>query len=108
MVPPHSPKLNGHVERADRTHTEEFYEVGDFPLEIPSLNQALQAWEHTNNTVRPHQTLGYLTPQEFLLKFAKNERSKTLTYVLDEYIPLLFTKVSDTLSHIKLPEYHVH
>ena len=24
---PHSPKLNGHVERAQRTHTEEFYEL---------------------------------------------------------------------------------
>ena len=27
VLPPRSPKLNGHVERAQRTHTEEFYEV---------------------------------------------------------------------------------
>jgi len=26
VLPPRSPKLNGHVERAQRTHTEEFYE----------------------------------------------------------------------------------
>lgn len=69
VLPPRSPKLNGCVERAHRTHTEEFYEVVDFPLEIPALNQALQAWEHTYNTVRPHQALGYLTPQQFLLQF---------------------------------------
>ena len=24
------------------------------------------AWEHTYNTVRPHQALGYLTPAQFL------------------------------------------
>jgi len=27
VLPPHSPKLNGQVERAHRTHTEEFYQV---------------------------------------------------------------------------------
>lgn len=27
VLPPRTPKLNGHVERAQRTHTEEFYEV---------------------------------------------------------------------------------
>ncbi|MFH2104366.1 MAG: hypothetical protein ABIJ39_13535 [Chloroflexota bacterium] len=27
VLPPHSPKLNGYVERAHRTHQEEFYEV---------------------------------------------------------------------------------
>ena len=32
VLPPRSPKLNGAVERAQRTHTEEFYEVNDFPL----------------------------------------------------------------------------
>ena len=30
VLPPRSPKLNGCVERAQRTHTEEFYEVNDF------------------------------------------------------------------------------
>ena len=31
ILPPRSPKLNSAVERAQRTHTEEFYEVNDFP-----------------------------------------------------------------------------
>ena len=66
VLPPRSPKLNGRVERAHRTHTEEFYEITPCPLQITQLNRDLHAWEHTYNTVRPHQALGYLTPQQFL------------------------------------------
>ena len=78
VLPPRSPKLNGCVERAHRTHTEEFYQVEDFPLEIPALNQALRAWEHTYNTVRPHQALGYLTPQQFLLQCQQGKEEVSL------------------------------
>jgi len=66
VLPPRSPKLNGRVERANRTHTEEFHEVTPCPLSITELNRELQTWERTYNTVRPHQALGYLTPQQFL------------------------------------------
>jgi putative transposase len=37
VLPPRSPKLNGAVERANRTHSEEFYEVTDAPLELAAL-----------------------------------------------------------------------
>ncbi len=69
VLPPRSPKLNGCVERANRTHTEEFYEVTDFSLDVATLNQELRAWEHTYNTVRPHQALGYLTPLQFITQW---------------------------------------
>lgn len=65
-LPPRSPKLNGAVERANRTHTEEFYEVTDAEATLADLRPALRAWETTYNTVRPHQALGYLTPAEYL------------------------------------------
>jgi len=39
VLPPRSPKLNGHVERAQRTHTEEFYEVTEANFDLPELNQ---------------------------------------------------------------------
>ncbi len=65
-MPPHSPKLNGSVERAHRTHTEEFYEVTDCTFDLEELRQELLEWERVYNTVRPHQALGYLTPKEFL------------------------------------------
>jgi putative transposase len=73
VLPPRSPKLNGHVERAQRTHTEEFYEVTDTTFDIPELNQALLKWEQVYNTVRPHQALGYLTPQQFLECYQQNQ-----------------------------------
>ena len=65
-LPPRSPKLNGRVERANRTHTEEFYEVTDAEPELAAFQAALLAWETVYNTVRPHQSLGYLTPAEYL------------------------------------------
>ena len=65
-LPPRSPKLNGSVERANRTHTEEFYEVTDAEATLAELRPALLAWEMTYNTNRPHQALGYLTPAEYL------------------------------------------
>ena len=65
-LPPRSPKLNGAVERANRTHTEEFYAVTDAEPDLAGLRPALLAWEETYNIVRPHRALGYLTPAEYL------------------------------------------
>lgn len=65
-LPPRSPKLHASVERANRTHIEEFYEVTDAPPDLPAFQVELLAWEHTYNHVRPHQALGYLTPAEYL------------------------------------------
>src|SRR3989337_2171708 len=69
VLPPRSPKLNGHVERAHRTHTEEFYEVYDGDLEIRPLNQALRQWEKVYNCLRPHQALDMMTPEEYLIHY---------------------------------------
>ena len=66
VLPPKSPKLNGSVERAHRTHTEEFYEVYECSWTVPELNQELRQWERIYNCVRPHQALGYKTPLQFL------------------------------------------
>lgn len=66
VLPPRSPKLNGHVERANGTHRREFWELYDGELELPPLQAALRSWEHHYNHTRPHQALGYQTPAEFL------------------------------------------
>ena len=66
VLPPRSPKRNGHVERVNRTHRNEFWELYDGDLELPPLQAALRAWEEQYNHVRPHQALGYLTPAEHL------------------------------------------
>ncbi len=66
VLPPRSPKLNGAVERAHRTHTEEFYEVTESSFVLSELREELLEWERVYNTVRPHQALGYVTPLRFL------------------------------------------
>jgi transposase InsO family protein len=66
VPPPKSPKLNAHVERSSRTHNEEFYEVQAESDQVPTLNRQLLGGEKTYNCVRPHQSLAYLTPLEFI------------------------------------------
>jgi transposase InsO family protein len=68
-LPPRSPKLNGRVERANRTFREEFYNCSDATPTVVGFKADLRRWEHIYNHVRPHQALGYLTPAEFLATF---------------------------------------
>lgn len=67
-LPPRSPKLNGRVERVQRTDREEFYACTSVEPRLEALRPALRAYENTYNTIRPHQALGYLTPQQYLDK----------------------------------------
>lgn len=64
VIPPRSPKLQSHVERAQRTHREEFYEVWPVQADLTEHRTHLQAWAQIYNTVRPHQHLNYRTPFE--------------------------------------------
>ncbi len=66
VLPPRSPKLNGGVERANRTHAEEFYECSTAEPTVAELGAELRQWEQLYNAVRPHQALGYRTPAEFI------------------------------------------
>ncbi len=66
VLPPRSPKLNGRVERLNGTARREFWECYEGELDLPTVRDALQAWEETYNTIRPHQALGYDTPAAFL------------------------------------------
>jgi len=70
-LPPRTPELHGSVERANRTHTEEFHEVTDAEPDLASWRAALLEWERTYNEVRPHQALGYLTPAESLAEWRR-------------------------------------
>jgi len=75
VLPPRSPKLNGHVERANRTHREEFYEVTEIELSLTEHNKQLEKWEYTYNYIRPHQALDYLTPDEYYQNYLKNKEA---------------------------------
>lgn len=89
VLPPRSPKLNGCVERANRTHAEEFWDCYDGDLDVPTAQAALLAWEQRYNTYRPHQALGYLTPQQSAALYKKGG---SVTDHLNEYttLPLRF------------------
>ncbi len=93
------------VERAQRTHAEEFYEVVDFSLEVAALNQELLAWEHTYNTIRPHQSFSRRTrpwPTLHLTNSSLNgntkERRPCVTNHLDEYMNLTLYQARNTLA----------
>ena len=80
VLPPRSPKLNGGVERAHRTHAEEFYEVIDSSFDIADVRSKLPQWERTYNTLRPHQALGYLTPLKFLEQSRDYKREEVMCH----------------------------
>ena len=75
VLPPRSPQLNGAVERANRTHTEEFYEVIDNTFDLADSRPELLQWEQVSNTIRPNQDLTYLTPQQNLEKYEQENKT---------------------------------
>jgi transposase InsO family protein len=90
VLPPRSPRLNGCVERAQRTHKEEFYNFIDWPDSIAELRRKLRRQETVYNTIRPHQSLGYLTPLAFLERHYKQKTDR------------------DPLAAARLPTYNRH
>lgn len=70
-IPPRSPKLQGYVERANRTYREEFYEVEDISEDLEEHNRQLEENDRVYNTIRPHQSLAYLTPAEYYQAWLK-------------------------------------
>ncbi len=56
---------NSCVERANRIHAEEFYEVHDCQRAVNALNKQLLQREQVYNTIRRRPTLSYLTPLRY-------------------------------------------
>jgi transposase InsO family protein len=68
FIYPRSPKQNSYVERSHGADESEFYQQGNCHSLLPVMQRKIQEWENTWNTVRPHASLNYLTPQEYLTK----------------------------------------
>jgi transposase len=65
VLPPRSPKYNGHVERGHCTVKYEFYEQYEgLPL-LGIIRFKLKEYVDKYNRKRPHQALQYLTPLEY-------------------------------------------
>ncbi len=73
---PNYPQGNGRIERSFRTDEEEFYQVEELPGDLAGLEAALLAWNQVYETVRPHQALGYLTPEQFYQNWLNNYQRK--------------------------------
>ena len=69
---PNYPRGNGRIERSFRTDEEEFYQVEELPADLGGLEAALLRWNHIYETVRPHQALGYKTPEQFYQDWLKH------------------------------------
>lgn len=67
VLPPRSPKLNGMIERMQRTSREEVYDLNPMPLNIPEHNKLLAKEDYVYNYIRPHDSLDLLTPNEYYL-----------------------------------------
>ena len=72
---PPRPGVRRYVERAHRTHVEEFYAFYDGELTMGPLHRALREWEAFYNEERPHQSLVWRTPMEYLAQQRMEETS---------------------------------
>lgn len=71
---PHSPKVNGYVERFNGVIQEEFidYHVDLGVIDKPLFDRKLVEWLVYYNTKRPHHSLGLKTPQYRLLQLQQH------------------------------------
>ena len=81
-IEPRSPKQNSYVERSHLTDELEFYRQGNMRTTVELLLPLIKAWENKYNHQSPHQSLNYLTPMNYFLKFERQGISTK------EYIPL--------------------
>jgi len=70
---PKSPKTNGYVERFNWTIQDEFinYEIDAAAYDIKIFDEKLHDWMIYYNQIRPHQSLGYMTPNNYLVQLQK-------------------------------------
>ncbi len=63
FIQPGKPSQNGLIERLNGTLRKECLNLEWFES-IPKLNEQIQEWWHVYNTIRPHSSIGYKTPDE--------------------------------------------
>jgi transposase InsO family protein len=67
---PKTPKMNAHIERFNRTISEDFIEERRLLLvtDLDRFNEELVTWLLWYNTERPHQSLGMLSPLQYIVR----------------------------------------
>lgn len=64
FIQPGKPSQNGLIERLNGTLRKECLNLEWF-VNIPRLNEKIQQWWYEYNSIRPHKSIGRLTPDEF-------------------------------------------
>lgn len=72
---PNYPQGQGRVERGFLTDVLEHFEVDGYPASLAAAQKQLASWNVVYETVRPHQALGYLTPDEFYAAWQREQAS---------------------------------
>lgn len=71
---PHTPKMNGRVERLIQTVESEFFDYQDDLLpNIDEINKRCEIFNHKYNHQRYHQALGYQTPATYVTNYLKQK-----------------------------------
>lgn len=74
VLPPKKPQYNGGVERGNRIFREEFYARDDLHAEsVGAFKFALKSALVKYNSYRPHKSLDYLTPFEYLQLISRSQ-----------------------------------
>lgn len=78
---PHTPQMNGRVERFIQTATYEFFNwQADLIPEVSFINQKCTLFNHKYTQSRFHRALGYQTPAEYVKSYLL-EKGATVLYV---------------------------
>ena len=73
-IEPGSPWENGYAESFHSRFRDEFLSVEEFDS-LREATHLTKAWQHDYNHVRPHSSLGYLTPDQFAQQATKPTRT---------------------------------
>ena len=73
VLPPRSPKYNGVVERTNGVTRDEFYSQYRNVFDLSEIRVHLQKYQEQYNNFRPHQSLDYLTPAEYIKSYIQKE-----------------------------------
>ena len=65
ILPPRSPKLNGGVERCNRTSRHEFYQYYEGVYSVSAIKPVLARYTAHYNTFRPHRAIDMETPFDY-------------------------------------------
>jgi transposase InsO family protein/transposase-like protein len=75
---PRTPKDNSFVERMIGTIEREFIQQGKLTFDVAGLQTAVDEWLNEYHNFRPHQSLGYLTPNEYYAKIKQEKCSRCI------------------------------